>query len=246
MKGTQKASVSSAKGKAKSKHFVESVVGLQPRVAAFDCDGTLWSTDSGEAFFRWECQQGLLDGETEGWAKARYADYKAGLVDEDTMCGELVTLHKGMPDAVLTDAAQRFFDQHITAKLFPVMRELVHRLRQEGCEVWAVSSSNQWVVRAGARHFGIAPEKVLSAEAYVEDGVISDRLVRIPSGPGKPEAIREVVKVTPDATFGNSQFDADMLAMARHGFAINPNPDLEEIAKERGWTVYFPDGAREG
>jgi phosphoserine phosphatase len=242
MKGKPAASVSPAK----DKRFVESVVGLQPRLAAFDCDGTLWRGDAGEGFFRWEFEQGLVDKEIATWAKARHADYKAGLVDEDTMCGEMVTLHKGMPDALLADAAQRFFDAHMKAHLFPVMLELVGRLRREGCEVWAVSSSNQWVVRAGARHFGIPPEKTLSAEVYVESGVISDRLVRVPSGPGKPEAIREVVKRTPDATFGNSQFDADMLAMARHGFAINPNPDLEEIAKERGWTVYFPEGAREG
>ena len=31
-------------------------------------------------------------------------------------------------------------------------------------------------------------------------------------------------------------------AMAQHPFAINPNPDLERLARERGWTVYFPDG----
>jgi phosphoserine phosphatase len=33
-----------------------------------------------------------------------------------------------------------------------------------------------------------------------------------------------------------------MLMMARHAFAVNPNPDLEVIAREQGWTIYFPDG----
>ena len=237
---TPKASVSSAK----RAQFVESVVRLEPRLAAFDCDGTLWSGDAGEGFFSWEFGQGLVDDEIAHWAKARYADYKAGLVDEDTMCGEMVTLHQGMSDTLLADAAQRYFDQHMKANVFPVMQELMDRLRREGCEVWAVSSSNQWVVRAGARHFGIPPEKILAAEVVVDKGVISDRLLRMPSGPGKPEAIRQVIKRTPDATFGNSRWDADMLAMARHGFAINPNPDLEEMAKERGWTVFFPNGVR--
>jgi len=45
-----------------------------------------------------------------------------------------------------------------------------------------------------------------------------------------------------DAAFGNSRWDADMLAMASHPFAINPNPDLEARARETGWTVYFPNG----
>ena len=32
-----------------------------------------------------------------------------------------------------------------------------------------------------------------------------------------------------------------MLAIARHSFAVNPNPDLEAMARERNWTVYFPE-----
>ena len=31
-----------------------------------------------------------------------------------------------------------------------------------------------------------------------------------------------------------------MLAIARHPYAINPNPDLEAMARERGWGLYFP------
>ena len=64
----------------------------------------------------------------------------------------------------------------------------------------------------------------------------------MPSGPGKPKALREVAGKEIDAAFGNSRWDADMLAMAKHGFAVNPNSDLEAAAKQRGWTIYFPDG----
>ena len=48
-----------------------------------------------------------------------------------------------------------------------------------------------------------------------------------------------------DAAFGNSRWDTDMLSIAKHAFAVNANPDLEAAARERGWTVYFPDGTRE-
>jgi phosphoserine phosphatase len=33
-----------------------------------------------------------------------------------------------------------------------------------------------------------------------------------------------------------------MLAMSPHPFAINPKPDLEKIAREQGWQIYFPEG----
>ena len=47
-----------------SKEFLDSVLRLQPRVAAFDCDGTLWAGDAGESFFDWELKQGDIVGDT--------------------------------------------------------------------------------------------------------------------------------------------------------------------------------------
>jgi len=221
--------------------FVESVLSLQPRVATFDCDGTLWSGDAGEGFFSWELAQGLVSDEIVRWARARYADYKAGNVPEDVMCGEMVTMHRGLPEATVQQACDTYFPQAIAPNIFPEMQELVHRLRQSGCDVWAVSSSNQWIIRSGMRSFGIPQNRILSAETAVENGVVLDRLIRVPSGPGKPEAIRSVLQSPPDCAFGNAIWDREMLAMSKTPFAINPNPDLKALALSNGWTVYQPD-----
>ena len=74
--------------------FIESVLSLKPRVAAFDCDGTLWSEDAGEGFFHWEVElepeKRLLPEPIVQWVRPRHVDYKAGRVEEDTMCGEMV------------------------------------------------------------------------------------------------------------------------------------------------------------
>ena len=88
----------------------------------------------------------------------------------------------------------------------------------------------------------VPEDRILAAAAKIEDGIITDRLIRVPSGPGKPRALREVVKKEIDAAFGNARWDTEMLAMAKHAFAVNPNPDLEATALQRGWTIYFPDG----
>ena len=220
--------------------FLDAVLRLDPKLAAFDCDGTLWSGDAGEGFFRWEIERGLISEDIAKRVQARHADYRKGLVDEDTMCGEMVTLHQGLADADLAAAAEEFISAHIVPNFFPAMMELVRQLHTRGCEIWAVSSSNQWVVREGVRHFGIPPERVLSAEVFIENGRITDHLVRVPSGPGKPQALRDVVGKPPDAAFGNSKWDADMLVMAKVGFAVNPSPELEQAARANGWTIYFP------
>ena len=220
--------------------FVASVLRLQPRIAAFDCDGTLWAGDAGEGFFDWELKQGLVSDEIVAWARARYADYKSGKVDEETMCGEMVTMHRGMREDQVQRAASQYFERYMEPQIFPEMRDLVHRLRESGCDIWAVSSTNEWVIRAAMKHFGIPDNRILAAKVQVEQGIITDRLVRVPTGEGKSRALREVVQGGLDAAFGNSRWDVAMLEIARHPFAINPNPDLEEVARGREWTIYFP------
>jgi HAD superfamily phosphoserine phosphatase-like hydrolase len=220
--------------------FVESVLRLQPRLAVFDCDGTLWAGDAGESFFDWELKRGVLPDAVARWARDRYADYKTGNVSEDDMCGEMVTMHSGLAESELQRVAKQFFDENFVTQIFPEMQELVRRLQRSSCDVWAVSSTNEWVIRAAMKHFEIDTTKILAAAVKIANGRITDQLIRVPSGEGKPRAILEVIGKNPDAAFGNSRWDAAMLAIARHGFAVNPNPDLEKMAGERGWTIYRP------
>jgi len=227
--------------------FIESVLSLSPRVAAFDCDGTLWSGDAGEGFFWWELEKDkrLVPEEIARWARSRYADYKAGHVAEEVMCGEMVTMHRGLREEIVQQACDTYFAQGIAANIFPEMQQLVERLRASGGDVWAVSSSNQWIIRSAMRYFGIPQNRILAAEVAVENGTITDQLIQVPSGPGKVEAIRSALKSSPDhspdCAFGNAIWDREMLAMSNYPFAINPNPDLKEIALASGWTVYLPD-----
>jgi HAD superfamily phosphoserine phosphatase-like hydrolase len=222
--------------------FIHSVLDLRPQLAVFDCDGTLWSGDAGERFFDWELKRGVLSSDVERWVRARYADYKAGKVTEDDMCGEMVTIHSGLAESEVQQLAKEFFDENFVKQIFPELQRLVQRLQSQGCDVWAVSSTNEWVIQAAMKHFGINENKILAASVEIDGGRITNRLIRVPSGEGKPRAIWEVVGKDPDAAFGNSRWDAAMLAIAQHRFAVNPNPDLEQLARERGWKIYWPDG----
>jgi phosphoserine phosphatase len=223
--------------------FIDSVVAQHPQLAVFDCDGTLWKGDSGAGFFYWELDRGFIDPDTAKWVRARYDDYKAGRVDEDTMGGEMVTIHRGLTRDAIKREAAAFFAAEFDSHIFPEMRELVRRVSDVGCEIWAVSSTNDWVVIEGLKRFGIPPERVLAASVFMENGCATDRLLRVPSGAGKATAIQEVIKRAPDAAFGNSVFDAEMLALARHPVAIDPTPELQQIAAQRGWTIYHPTQA---
>jgi phosphoserine phosphatase len=226
---------------AKQTEFIKIVLDLNPRIAAFDCDGTLWSGDAGEGFFSWELDEGLVSEEITRWALPRYADYRAGNVPEEVMCGEMVTMHRGLREEIVQQAADKYFALGVASNIFPEMRELVRRLHASGCDVWAVSSSNQWIIRSAMQFLGIPKDRILAAEVFVENRIITDQLVRVPSGLGKVEAIQSAINVPPDCAFGNAIWDREMLALSKHPFAINPNPNLREIAVANRWTVYQPD-----
>jgi HAD superfamily hydrolase (TIGR01490 family) len=225
-----------------SQKFADSILALRPHVAVFDCDGTLWSGDSGADFFYWQIDHGMFPHHVAERAAARYADYKQGKVDEEVMCGEMVTINAGTPLQTLQEAAEEFFSSVVEKRIFPEMLRLTRELIAVGCEVWAVSSTNDWVVAEGVKRFGIPRRRVLAASVHIEDGKATDRLIRVPSGPGKALAINEVVKKPVDICFGNSIHDLEMLEIARHPFVVNPNPDLKDIAHEKNWHIYWPAG----
>jgi HAD superfamily hydrolase (TIGR01490 family) len=224
--------------------FADSILALRPRVAVFDCDGTLWSGDSGADFFYWQLERGMIAPEIAQWIVPRYEDYKADKVDEDTMCGEMVTINAGTELQALEEAAEEFFLSVVEKRIFPEMLRLTRELNSAGCEVWAVSSTNDWVVREGVKRFGIPGRRVLAASVHIEDGRATGSLIRVPSGEGKATAIQEVVRKPVDICFGNSIHDAAMLEIARHAIAVNPNPDLEKIAREKNWEIYWPAGTK--
>ncbi len=63
-----------AKPSPKAAEFVDSVLRLQPALAVFDCDGTLWAGDAGERFFDWELKRGLIADEIVSRLRSRYQD----------------------------------------------------------------------------------------------------------------------------------------------------------------------------
>ncbi len=225
----------------RAERFVASVLALDLKLAIFDCDGTLWERDSGALFFRWEQKRGLLSAEALQWIIPRHAEYEQNRsIAEEVMCGDMVTIHNGLEESLLRSEADQFWHDQIRGGIFPEMFKLTHALKDRGVELWAISSTNNWVVEVGAEYFGIPRNHVIAVEVQMEGGLATNRLVRVPSGPGKAVAIREVIQRSPDAVFGNSIFDLDMMELAKHPFAIHPNPDLLAIAEQRGWPIYEP------
>ncbi len=145
-------------------------------------------------------------------------------------------------------AAAEFFAERIEKNIFPEMHSLVRQLQARGCEIWAVSSTCNWVVEEAVRRFHIQPSRVLAAQVEIDSdtGLVTDRLIAVPTDEAKVAALARVGIPDPDVVFGNSIHDAAMLAIARANgaIAVNPSGDLLQRAAAEGWPVFYPAAVR--
>jgi len=227
-----------------SAQFHARVLALDPQIAVFDCDGTLWSGDAGSAFMHWSFESGLISADATAWLQGRYNGYKRGEVSELAICGEMVQVYRGLPVSRLRQAAADFFRDHVKRNIFPEMLDLVTELNRRGTEIWAVSSTCDWVIEEGVKQFQIPAERVLAASVFTENGLATNRLRDVPTDEGKVAALAAVgitaAGSQPDCVFGNSIHDAAMLAIARSAFPVNPSPALVEAATNAGWPLFYP------
>jgi phosphoserine phosphatase len=228
-----------------AREFERLVLDSKPRVAVFDCDGTIWGGDSGYGFMVWSIEQGLVSRSTSDWIDTRHRAYLAGKVTELQICGEMVQMYAGLHEPELREAAARYVTEFVRPRVFAEIESLLGTLQSEGVELWAVSSTNKWVVSEGVRGFGVPENCVLAAEVSVRQGIIGSDLVDVPTDEGKAASLRRVGLARPDAVFGNSIHDLAMLEIAKNAFPVNPSPALLEAAAKNGWG-YFRPGTAEG
>jgi HAD superfamily phosphoserine phosphatase-like hydrolase len=223
-----------------TEQFHAAVYELEPTIAVFDCDGTLWSGDAGSGFMKWSIEKGLLSREATDWIDRRYRGYLRGEVSEVAICGEMVQLYQGLREEEMRRAAREFFSSNIERNIFPEMRDLVAELQRRGVDIWAVSSTNDWVIEEGVTRFGIPANRVLSARVEIKNGIVTDVIKDVPTDEGKVASLSRAGVTAPDAVFGNSIHDAAMLSIARRAFPVNPTAALLEQSSLEGWPVYYP------
>ncbi len=238
---TTSASHSAMSARLTPQEFEREVLAVKPGTAVFDCDGTLWTGDAGIGFMNWTKDVGLLSRDASDWIDSRHRLYRQGEVSELAICGEMVQVYSGLHEDEMRRAAAEYFRTHIEPQIFPELRALIARLQEQGTDIWAVSSTNNWVVEEGVKRFNIPASRVLAACVEVENGIVTSRLIDVPTDEGKVDSLKRVGIPSPDAVFGNSIHDAAMLEIARRAFPVNPSPALVEIAARHGWPVFYPE-----
>jgi len=218
---------------------------LQPsgarRVACFDADGTLWSEDIGEAFLRWMLAGRLIATSDHGADVWEEYEHRVAR-DRSAAYAWAVALMAGGDEAQIAQWSAQL------AAAWPnyraPMKALARGLHEAGFEIWIVSASNRWTVRAAAPIMGFDPARVLAIHTEVDGGRITNRIVEpVTCEGGKVSAIAKWIGVRPIFAVGDSLGDLQMLEDADVPLVVGrhdmPRAALLGVARQRDWPVHL-------
>ncbi|KWX63230.1 hydrolase [Mycobacterium sp. NAZ190054] len=148
---------------------------------------------------------------------------------------------EGRSTAELVALGEEIYDEIIADKIWPGTRALAQMHLDAGQQVWLVTATPYELADTIARRLGLTGALGTVAESI--DGVFTGRLVGdILHGTGKAHAvrslaIREGLNLRRCTAYSDSFNDVPMLSLVGTAVAINPDADLRDLARERGWEI---------
>ncbi|RJO77188.1 HAD-IB family hydrolase [Nocardia panacis] len=147
----------------------------------------------------------------------------------------------GRSTAELAALGEEIYDEIIADKIWPGTRALAQMHLDAGQQVWLVTATPVELAQVIAKRLGLTGALGTVAESV--DGKFTGRLVGdILHGLGKAHAvrtlaIREGLNLKRCTAYSDSHNDVPMLTLVGTAVAINPDSDLREVAKNRGWEI---------
>ena len=147
----------------------------------------------------------------------------------------------GRETAELARLGEEIYDEVIADKIWAGTRALAQMHLDAGQQVWLVTATPVELAQVIAKRLGLTG--ALGTVAESEEGVFTGRLVGdILHGLGKAHAvrtlaIREGLNLKRCTAYSDSYNDVPMLSLVGTAVAVNPDADLRELAKNRGWEV---------
>ncbi len=148
---------------------------------------------------------------------------------------------KGRSTAELRLLGEEIYDELIADKIWPGTAALAQMHLDAGQQVWLVTATPLELAQIIAERLGLTG--ALGTVAESNDGIFTGRLVGdILHGLGKAHAVRtlavrEGLNLKRCTAYSDSHNDVPMLSLVGTAVAVNPDADLRELAKNRGWEI---------
>lgn len=212
--------------------------------AFFDLDKTIIAKSSTLAFTKPLFKAGLLNSRTlakAGVAQAYYQVFGADHAQLERVKEELANITSGWDQNEIVSLVEETVDGIVPPLVFAEALAIIEHHRGLGRRIIVVSSSPEEIVKPLCRYLSI--DEVIATRAAVgPEGKYTGEIEFYAYGPGKAEAMTELadkdgVDLDASYAYSDSATDIPMLELVGHPVAVNPDSELERIAKDRGWEI---------
>ncbi len=211
-------------------------------LAIFDLDETLIAADSDHLWGQYVVDHGLVDpDEHKAKNDAFYAQYKAGELDIHEYLEFACSVLKRYAMSELHRYREQFVETCILPIVLPQAKAVVEKHRAAGDELLIITSTMSFVTRPIADLFSIdtliAPEPEIKANRY------TGGIVGVPSfAAGKVTRLEQWLSDKPfdmagSYFYSDSHNDLPLLRIVDHPVAVDPDPLLEQEAREKQWQI---------
>lgn len=148
---------------------------------------------------------------------------------------------EGRNVAEMVSLGEEIYDELMAERIWSGTLALAQRHLAAGQRVWLVTATPVELAEIIARRLGLTG--ALGTVAESRDGVFTGRLVGEPlHGQAKAVAVRalaaaEGLDLSRCTAYSDSINDVPMLSAVGTAIAVNPDVDLRDLARERGWQV---------
>ncbi|MBT0565983.1 HAD-IB family hydrolase [Williamsia sp. CHRR-6] len=176
------------------------------------------------------------------WAQAKFRiTGRESATDVASGREKALSFIAGRSTEELVRLGEEIFDETIADRIWPGTQALAQMHLDAGQQVWLVTATPVQLAQTIASRLGFTGALGTVAESV--DGVFTGRLVGdILHGLGKAHAVRtlavrEGLNLKRCTAYSDSHNDVPMLSLVGTAVVINPDTDLREVARVRGWEI---------
>jgi HAD superfamily hydrolase (TIGR01490 family) len=175
------------------------------------------------------------------WRQVRFRLGGEDMDDVHDAREEALSFVAGREVAQIVEFGEEIYDEAMADKIYEGTLELAQRHLDAGQRVWLVTATPVELAQVIARRLGLTG--ALGTVAESTDGLYTGRLVGdLLHGPAKAAAVRalaarEGLDLRRCTAYSDSANDVPMLSVVGTAVAINPDSELREVARRRGWQV---------
>jgi HAD superfamily hydrolase (TIGR01490 family) len=212
--------------------------------AFFDLDKTVIAKASMVAFGRPFYREGLITRRLLLRALYGQLVYMYLGADEDRLArmrDSVLALTKGWSQSQVREIVEETLHDVVEPIVYDEALGLIREHRNAGRAVYIVSASPEEIVAPLARYLGV--DGHLATLSSVDDeGRYTGTTELYCYGPQKADAMIEVAKergidLSASYAYSDSATDIPMLECVGHAIAVNPDRELQRVAREQGWEI---------